>query len=98
MKKMILTVSALAAFTGSAIAADMAPRTYSKAAPMPVAMTSWTGCYVGGGGGGAYVKNNHNDYITTTGVAAGPNITTGSDGWFGTGQVGRHYPMNHLAL
>ena len=34
------------------MAADMAPRAYTKAPPPPVAVVaSWTGCYVGGGGG-----------------------------------------------
>ena len=31
MKKIMLALSAVAAFTGSALAADMAPRTYAKA-------------------------------------------------------------------
>jgi outer membrane immunogenic protein len=98
MKKIVVALSALAAFTGSAIAADMAPRSYSKAAPMPVAMTSWTGCYVGGGGGGAYVKNDHNDFSNSLaltgfapGTALGPNLSSGADGWFGTVQVGCDY-------
>ena len=51
MKKLVLALTALAAFTGSAMAADLAPR-YSKApAPMPVA-PSWTGFYIFGGAGG----------------------------------------------
>ena len=52
MKKLVLALTALAAFTGSAMAADMAPRTYAKA-PAPMAMApSWTGFYIFGGGGG----------------------------------------------
>jgi len=51
MKKLMLALTAAAAFTGSAVAADLPARTYSKA-PAPVAYApSWTGCYVGGGGG-----------------------------------------------
>ena len=33
MKKLVLALTALAALTGSAMAADMAPRTYTKAPP-----------------------------------------------------------------
>ena len=98
MKNLVLALAATAAFTGSALAADMAPRTYSKA-PVAVAVApSWTGCYVGAGGGGAYVKNDHNDYLTATNVAAGPNISSGADGWFGTVQVGCDYQFNNFVV
>ena len=51
MKKLVLALTAVAAFTGSAMAADMAPR-YTKAPP-PIAapVANWTGCYIAGGGG-----------------------------------------------
>ncbi len=98
MKNLVIALAATAAFTGSAFAADMAPRTYAKAAPMAVAGPSWTGCYVGGGGGGAATKTDHNDYFTGTNVAAGPNISSGADGWFGTVQVGCDYQFNNFVL
>jgi outer membrane immunogenic protein len=96
--KSIFTAAALIAFgTVSATAADLAARPYTKAAPM-VAATSWTGCYIAGGGGGAYVKNRHNDQsnsLALTGFAPGaplgPQLSTGSDGWFGTVQAGCDY-------
>ena len=92
MKKIALALTAMAALTGSAVAADMAPRAYTKA---PVAMApsvNWTGCYVGAGGGGAYVKNDHNDFLTAApNTALGPNLSTGADGWFGTVQAGCDY-------
>ena len=105
MKKVVLTLTALAAFTGSAMAADLAARPYTKA-PAPMApATIWTGCYVGGGGGGAYVKNDHNDYsnsLALTGFAPGtplsPNQSTGADGWFGTVQVGCDYQFNNFVV
>jgi outer membrane immunogenic protein len=98
MKKLVLALTAVAAMTGSALAADMAPRTYTKA-PTPVAMApSWTGCYVGAGGGGAYTKNDHNDYATVGGVVASPNLSTGADGWFGTVQVGCDYQFNNFVV
>src|SRR5256885_2538817 len=57
MKKLALAVSAVAAFTGQALAADM-PVKAVRPAPV-VAAVSWTGCYVGGGGGyGMYYQEN----------------------------------------
>jgi outer membrane immunogenic protein len=98
MKKIAIALTAMAALTGSAVAADMAPRAYTKAPAPVVAGPNWTGCYVGGGGGGAYVKNDHNDYsnsLALTGFAPGtrlgPNISSGADGWFGTVSVGCDY-------
>jgi outer membrane immunogenic protein len=91
MKKIAIALTALAALTGTASAADLAARPYTKAPAPVVAVTNWTGCYVGGGGGGAYVKNDHNDFSTTTGLATGPNISTGADGWFGTVSAGCDY-------
>ncbi len=52
MKKILLALTAVAAFSGSAVAADMAPRTYSKAPPPVVVAPSWTGFYIFGGAGG----------------------------------------------
>ena len=49
MKKFALALTALAAFTGSAVAADLsAAPAYSKA-PAVVATPSWTGFYIFGG-------------------------------------------------
>ena len=66
-----------------------------KAAPMapaPVAIASWTGCYVGAGGGyGMFVQRHHT--VTAPGlpfIAAG-EVDTGGKGWFGTVQVGCDY-------
>ena len=53
MKKFAFGMVAAIAMTGSAFAADMAPR-YAKApAPVPVAIYSWTGFYIGINGGWA---------------------------------------------
>ena len=99
MKKLVLALTAAAAFTGSAMAADMAPRTYSKApAPVVAVAPSWTGCYLGAGGGGALTTNDHNDYATGTTIAAGPNLTTGARGWLGTVQGGCDYQFNNFVV
>jgi outer membrane immunogenic protein len=98
MKKLVVTLSALAAFTGSALAADMAPR-YSKAPPPPPApVASWTGCYVGGGGGyGLYDIDSQQQFGAPVLVAPNPAflvnrpIDQGGRGWIGTAQAGCDY-------
>ena len=93
MKKLVLALSAVAAFTGSAIAADLPARTYSKA-PAPVAYApSWTGCYVGGGGGyGMWNQENTIfDDTTVPRTLLASTSTTGGRGYFGTVQAGCDY-------
>jgi opacity protein-like surface antigen len=51
MKKLVLAVVATAALAGSASAADLAARPYTKA-PMMAPAYSWTGFYIFGGIGG----------------------------------------------
>jgi outer membrane immunogenic protein len=101
MKK-LLALSAVAAFSGSAMAADL-PR-YSKA-PAPVAPAyNWTGFYVfGGAGGGLWAADSN---VQSTGVvgafgAFGPAGTAltrdqrlGGSGWFGTVGIGYDWQFN----
>ena len=57
MKKVLLALTAVAAMTGSASAADLAARPYTKA-PAPIAAApSWTGFYIFGGGGGGSARH-----------------------------------------
>lgn len=63
MKKLVLALSATAVLSGSASAADMAPRTYTKAA-LPPPVMSWTGFYAGLNAGGAFGDGS----FTTTGT------------------------------
>jgi len=93
MKKLVLALTALAAFTGSAMAADMAPR-YTKApAPMPVA-PSWTGFYIFGGGGGGIWDADTSTRVTGTGAPLTINQRQGGDGWFGTVGAGYDWQFN----
>jgi outer membrane immunogenic protein len=89
MKKLVLALTAVAAFSGSAFAADLPARTYTKA-PMVEPMPSWTGFYIfGGGGGGLWDADTG---VVTTGTGACilcTNQKQGGDGWFGT--VGAGY-------
>jgi outer membrane immunogenic protein len=91
MKKVLLALTALAAMTGSASAADLAARPYTKAAAPVAYAPSWTGCYLGAGGGGAMTNNDANLFDSVTGVALTRNVTTGARGWFGTVQGGCDY-------
>jgi outer membrane immunogenic protein len=87
MKKLAIAVTAVAAFTGSAIAADMPVK--APAAPVVQAM-SWTGCYVGAGGGYG-MWNQENTVYNAGGVVIAPQTTAGGRGWFGTVQGGCDY-------
>lgn len=78
MKKILLGAVCAAALVGPASAADLGPRTYTKAPPpTPVAAVyNWTGFYIGGHVGGAFNGDS----------------TFGSDGRFlGGVQVGADY-------
>jgi outer membrane immunogenic protein len=94
MKKMLLALAAVAAFTGSASAADL-PRPYVKAPPPPVVVASWTGCYVGGGGGYGMWNQENTGYIdpplVRTRTQISDTITSGGRGYFGTVQGGCDY-------
>jgi len=87
MKKLAIAITAVAAFTGSAVAADM-PVKARYIAPVATAY-NWTGCYVGAGGG--YGMYNQDISADTSGYFG--NVTLGGRGWFGTGQVGCDYQV-----
>lgn len=79
MKKILLALSAVAAFTGSALAADMAPKSYTKAPAMAAAAPSWTGCYVGAGLGYGLLDDER--YGTNN---PRPNSTSAAKGYLGS--------------
>jgi len=89
MKKLVIALTALAAFTGSAVAADLGARPYTKA-PAPMApVYNWTGFYIFGGGGGGIWSANGGVDVTGGPCLVCTNTRTGGDGWFGT--VGAGY-------
>src|SRR6266702_1379485 len=104
MKKILLALTAAAALSGSAFAADMPARTYSKAPAPVMPVYSWTGFYIFGGGGGGLWNADSN--VQSTGVVgalgtAGPAGTPltrdqrlGRSGWFGTVGVGYDWQFN----
>src|SRR5947209_10330675 len=89
MKKLLASMAITAGFAGSAIAADL-PMKAAPMAPAPVAISSWTGCYVGAGGGYGMFDQRHHTVNAAALVVTG-ETDTGGKGWFGTVQVGCDY-------
>jgi outer membrane immunogenic protein len=93
MKKILLALTAVAALTGTASAADLAARPYTKAAPIAVA-PSWTGFYIFGGAGGGVWDADTGIQGTASGAPIlGTNQKQGGDGWYGT--VGAGYDWQY---
>ena len=88
MKNLLLAATALTVFAATANAADLAPRTYTKAAPIEAVGTNWSGFYIGGFGGYGWSNS------VTASVPGGGSLTaTGSDinGGFGGGTIGYNW-------
>jgi outer membrane immunogenic protein len=93
MKKIVLALAAVAAFSGSASAADLAARPYTKAPPMAAPVASWTGFYIFGGVGGGLWDADSN-VLTYPGLGAlTRDQRMGGHGWFGT--VGAGYDVQY---
>ena len=82
MKKLLVAVAAVAALTGSALAADIpAPAPAYKAPAMVSApRMSWTGCYVGVGGGYGMWNQEHTTYDIAGLAVPFSNATHGGRG------------------
>jgi outer membrane immunogenic protein len=94
MKRLVLALTAVAAFTGSALAADLPARTYTKA-PVMVETPSWTGFYIFGGGGGGVWDADTSVTNTATGATVVGGQRLGGDGWFGTVGAGYDWQFNN---
>jgi outer membrane immunogenic protein len=88
MKKVVLALSVLAAFTGSASAADLAARPYSKAPVFVAPSYNWTGFYIFGGAGGGLWSADSNVQTFPGHAALTRDQRNGGDGWFGTVGIG----------
>jgi outer membrane immunogenic protein len=91
MKKLVLALTAAAAFTGSAVAADLPARAYTKAPPPPAPVANWTGCYIAGGGGYGWYNAETREVDPVTGAVRFNQGDTGGRGWLGQGQAGCDY-------
>jgi outer membrane immunogenic protein len=94
MKKILLALTAVAALTGSAYAADLPARTYTKAPP-PMAALSWTGFYIFGGGGGGIWDADSHAQTSPGGVPLTIDQRVGGDGYFGTVGAGYDWQFNN---
>jgi outer membrane immunogenic protein len=94
VKKFAFGMLAAVALTGSAFAADMAPR-YTKAPPPPpVVVYNWTGCYIGGNVGGGWHKIEQSGLNTTAATVFVPPLDFGSaenSNFIGGAQIGCDY-------
>ena len=61
MKKLVLALTAVAAFSGSALAADLPARTYTKAPVMAEPVPTWTGFWLSGGFGYGMAQYQHSE-------------------------------------
>ncbi len=103
MKKILLSAVALAALTGSALAADLPSRKAAPVLPPPPPPPMWTGFYAGlniGGGWGAGGGNSNiwNLDGMNGGVTNNIGGRNGSGGVIGGGQIGYNYQISSLAL
>ena len=94
MKKLVLALTAIAAFSGTALAADLPARTYSKAPVMMPPAPSWTGFYIFGGGGGGMWTADSNAVTSPGGLPLTSNLRTGGSGWYGTVGAGYDWQVN----
>lgn len=105
MKQLLLATSALF-IAGSAQAADLAARPYTKAPIAAAVPFSWTGCYIGGHIGGGWNRTDFTDPgvvspaagapVTTIGVVPGDRIGVDGDGGIvGGAQAGCDYQFSN---
>jgi outer membrane immunogenic protein len=88
MKKSILSLVALIAFSGIAVAADMPVK---GVAPAYAPVVNWTGFYLGGHIGGAWSNTNATDPTGATFAPLGAGIDVNGSGFAGGGQLGYNW-------
>jgi outer membrane immunogenic protein len=92
----------LTALAGPAFAADMAPRMYTKAAPVVAPIYNWSGFYAGIHAGYTFGERTN---VDTTGILGGnianvaagaraPSVGVDRDGFIGGGQIGWNWQAN----
>ena len=91
MKRISIGIAAVASLVaGSALAADLPARTYTKAPPYVAPVYDWTGFYVGLNGG--YSWGNSSNTFTTPLPAF--SASQRMDGWVFGGQAGYNWEFN----
>ena len=100
MKRLVVALTAIAAFTAPALAADMAAKAPLRAAPAAYA-PSWTGCYLGAGGGGGFYDLETQlvtaPPVVPAGVPTNVRLDQGGRGWLATVGGGCDYQFTGLS-
>ena len=96
MKKLILGTAALLAVASSALAADLPPRTYTKA-PIAAQIYDWTGFYVGANIG-VGVARDPSGLLVTSIVQQNPQSYLSPIGAIGGAQAGYNWQSGNLVL
>ena len=94
MKKLAIVLTAIAAFTAPAFAADMAAKAPMRQAPVAYA-PSWTGFYIFGGAGGGLWAADSNVQTFPGGGALTRDQRLGGSGWFGTVGIGYDWQFSN---
>src|SRR3954447_10530180 len=98
MKKLLLALSAVAAFSAPAFAADMAAKA-PMAAPIPYATTPWTGFWISGGFGYGLADIEHSVRSPLDpAVAFDVGHDNGARGWLGKVGIGYDYQMSSWVI
>jgi outer membrane immunogenic protein len=103
MKTTLFAMVVATAFTGPAVAADLAARPYTKAVVSAAPAYSWTGFYVSGGAGaGMWAADSNVKTTEASFVPIGTDILRdqryGGSGWFGTVGLGYDWQLDQKWL
>jgi outer membrane immunogenic protein len=91
MKKLVIALTAAAAFTGSAFAADLPARTYSKAPAVVAPVSTWTGFWISGGFGYGMMDYQHSEVDPATGLLSSQGQDAAAKGYVGKVGLGYDY-------
>ena len=92
LKKLVLALTAIAAFSGSALAADLPARPYSKAPAVVAPVANWTGFWISGGFGYGLMEYQHSETaIVPPFTLFSPGQDAGGKGWLGKVGLGYDY-------
>ncbi|HZR90749.1 MAG TPA: outer membrane protein [Bradyrhizobium sp.] len=97
MKRIWMGAALASLLVSAAAAADLAPRTYTKAPVIPPVVYDWTGFYIGGNIGYSWGRSSDTSTLTNT---AGTVLLTSADrtnldGVVGGGQLGYNWQMQN---
>ena len=85
-----------AALSGSAFAADLGARTYTKAPAMAAPVTNWSGLYIGGNVGYGWGNGNTDFMFSPAAESANATLDTKPKGVIGGAQIGYNWQMGSL--